>query len=132
MTLHTTGFLTILKLIEKDLNNFLFGYSYGCSQDNYPMLRLVGRSESLLVGEKVQNDISSVWTVERVVNIELKGDGISKEAGVEYYNLGEFFAQKQITDRIVESLVKLFNKKKTQPGKTIWKRLRKFLRLVLI
>ena len=73
------------------------------------MLRLVGRSESLLVGEKVQNDISSIWTVGRVISIEFGRDGIPKRAKVEYYNPSKFFAQKQITDRAAESLVKLFN-----------------------
>ena len=41
MRLHTIGFQTILKLIENDLNNLPFGYSYGHSQVNSPMLKLI-------------------------------------------------------------------------------------------
>ena len=41
MRLHANGFQTVLKLIENDLNNLLFGYSYGRSQENSSMLRLV-------------------------------------------------------------------------------------------
>ena len=68
-----------------------------------------GRSEPLLVGEKVKNDISSSWTIVKVVSLKFRRDGIPKRAEVEYYNPGESFAQKQITDRAVRSLVKLFN-----------------------
>ena len=39
--LHATGFQTILKLIENDFNNLPFGYSYGHSQENSPMLKLI-------------------------------------------------------------------------------------------
>ena len=70
---------------------------------------LVGRSEPLLVGEKVKNDIFSSWTVVKIVSLEFRIDGIPKRAEVEYYNPSKFFAQKQITDRAAESLVKLFN-----------------------
>merc|ERR1711867_310943 len=41
MRLHATGFQTVLKLIENDLNNLPFGYSYGRSQENSPMLKLI-------------------------------------------------------------------------------------------
>ena len=73
-----------------------------------------GRSEPLLVGDivyfkKVENDISSSWTVGKVVSLELGRDGIPRRAEVEYHNPGKSFAQKQITDRAARSLVKLFN-----------------------
>ena len=32
LKLQITGFQTILKLIENNFNNLLFGYNYGCSQ----------------------------------------------------------------------------------------------------
>lgn len=147
MRLHTTGFQTVLKLIENDLNNLPFGYSYGRSQENSPMLKLifpnllriernntqaldrlitmpknpgelmdkivgasegffevwntslipkmmkaskwsVGRSEPLIVGDivyfkKIENDISSSWTVEKVVSLKLGRDGIPRRAEVE-------------------------------------------------
>ena len=38
MRLHANGFLTVLKLIESNLSNLLFGHSYRCSQENSPML----------------------------------------------------------------------------------------------
>ena len=41
MRLHATGFQTVLKLIENDLNNLPFGYSYGRSLENPPVLRLI-------------------------------------------------------------------------------------------
>ena len=74
----------------------------------------VGRSEPLLVGDivyfkKIENDISSSWTVGKVVSLELGRDGIPRRVEVEYHNLGKFFAQKHITDRAARSLVKLFN-----------------------
>ena len=77
---------------------------------------LVGRSEPLLVGDivyfkKIENDISSSWTVGKVVSLEFGRDGIPRRAEVEYHNLGKFFGQKHITDRAVKSLVKLFNVK---------------------
>ena len=73
-----------------------------------------GRSEPLLVGDivyfkKIENDISSSWTVGKVVSLELGRDGIPRRAEVEYHNLSKFFAQKHITDRAARSLVKLFN-----------------------
>merc|ERR1711895_98473 len=73
-----------------------------------------GKSEPLLVGDivyfkKVENDISSSWTVGKVVSLELRRDGIPRRAEVEYHNLCEFFAQTHITDRAARSLVKLFN-----------------------
>merc|ERR1711867_234823 len=71
-----------------------------------------GRSEPLLVGDivyfkMVENDISSSWTVGKVVSIELGRDGIPRRAEVKYHNPGDFFAK--ITDRAARSLVKLSN-----------------------
>ena len=169
MRLHATGLQTVLKLIENDLNNLPFGYSYGRSQENSPMLKLIfpnllrigrnntqaldgpitmpknpgelmdkivgtyesffkvwntslipkmmkaskwstGKSEPLLVGDivyfkKVENDISSSWTVGKVVSIELGRDGIPRRAEVEYHNPGGSFAKKQTTDRAARILV---------------------------
>ena len=73
-----------------------------------------GKSEPLLVGDivyfkKVENDISSSWTVGKVVSVVLGRDGIPRRAEVEYHNPGASFGKKQITDRAVRSLVKLFN-----------------------
>merc|ERR1711867_190294 len=171
MRLHATGFQTVLKLIKNDLNNLPFGYSYGRSQENSPMLKLIfpnllrigrnntraldgpitmpknpgqlmdkiigayesffevwntsfipktikaskwsaGRSEPLLVGDtvyfkKIENDISSSWTVGKVITIKLGRDGTPRRAEVKYHNLGDFFAK--ITDRAARSLVKLSN-----------------------
>ena len=39
--LHATEFLTILKMIENDFYNLPFGYSYGRSLENSPILRLI-------------------------------------------------------------------------------------------
>ena len=41
MRLHATGYQTLMKLIENDLNNLPFGYCYGRKSDNSPLLRLV-------------------------------------------------------------------------------------------
>ena len=73
-----------------------------------------GKSEPLLVGDivyfkKVENNISSSWTVGKVVSIEIGRDGIPRRAEVEYHNPGASFGKKQVTDRAVRSLVKLFN-----------------------
>ena len=62
-----------------------------------------GKSEPLLVRDivyfkKVENNISSSWTVGKVVSIELGRDGIPRRAEGEYLNSGGSFAQKQITD----------------------------------
>lgn len=48
----------------------------------------VGRSEPLIVGDivyfkKIENDISSSWTVEKVVSLKLGRDGIPRRAEVE-------------------------------------------------
>ena len=72
----------------------------------------VGRSEPLLVGDivyfkKVENNISSSWTVGKVVSIKLGRDRTPRRAEVKYHNPGDFFAK--ITDRAARSLVKLFN-----------------------
>ena len=39
--LHATGFQTLLKLIENQLNNFPLGYVYGRDQDNNPLLKMI-------------------------------------------------------------------------------------------
>ena len=41
MRLHATGYQTLMKLIENDLNNLPFGYCYGRKSDNSPLLKLV-------------------------------------------------------------------------------------------
>ena len=59
--------------------------------------------------KKAENNISSSWTVGKVVSLELRRDSFPKRAEVEYHNPGESFALKHITDRAARSLVKLFN-----------------------
>ena len=39
--LHITGFQTTLKLTVNDFSNLLFDYSYGCSQVNSSMMKLI-------------------------------------------------------------------------------------------
>ena len=41
MILHATGLQTLLKLIENDNNNLPLGYSFGRSDDNNPLIRLL-------------------------------------------------------------------------------------------
>ena len=72
----------------------------------------VSRSEPLLVGDivyfkKVENNISSSWTVGKVVSIKLGRDGTPRKAEVKYHNPGDFFAK--VTNRAVKGLVKLTN-----------------------
>ena len=41
MRLHATGYQTLMKLIENDLNNLPFGYSFGRYSKNTPMMKLI-------------------------------------------------------------------------------------------
>ena len=41
MRLHATGYQTLMKLIENDINSIPFGYCYGRSSDNTPLLKLI-------------------------------------------------------------------------------------------
>ena len=41
MRLHAMGYQTLMKLIENDLNNLPFGYGYGRSADNSPLMKLI-------------------------------------------------------------------------------------------
>ena len=41
MRLHATGYQTLMKLIENDVNNLPFGFTYGRHSDNSPLLKLV-------------------------------------------------------------------------------------------
>ena len=41
MRLHATGYQTLFKLMENDLNNLPFGYGYGRKEDNSPILKLI-------------------------------------------------------------------------------------------
>ena len=41
MRLHATGYQTLFKLIENDLNNLPIGFGYGRSDDNSPILKLI-------------------------------------------------------------------------------------------
>ena len=87
---------------------------------------LVGKSEPLLVGEKVENDISSSWTVGKVVvSLEPGRDGIPRRPEMEYYSPGESFAQKQITDKAARSLVKLLNVEDST-----WKKVKKLIKAI--
>ena len=72
----------------------------------------VCRSEPLLVGDivyfkKVENNISSSWTVGKVVSIKLGRDGTPRRAEVKYHNPGDFFAK--VANKAVKGLVKLSN-----------------------
>ena len=72
----------------------------------------VSRSEPLLVGDivyfkKVKKNISSSWTIGKVVSIKLGRDGTPRKAEVKYHNPGDFFAK--VTNRAVKGLVKLSN-----------------------
>ena len=63
-----------------------------------------GKSESLLVGnvmyfKKATNNIPSFWTMERVVSLKLRGDGIPKRAEDEYHDPGKSSVKKQIADK---------------------------------
>ena len=41
LRLHATGYQTLLKLVENDMNNLPMGYTYGRKADNSPMMRLI-------------------------------------------------------------------------------------------
>ena len=41
MRLHATGYQTLFKLMENDLNNLPFGFGYGRKADNSPLLKLI-------------------------------------------------------------------------------------------
>ena len=170
MRLHATGLQTILKLVENDLNNLPFGYSYSRDSDNSPLLRLIfpnmlkiGRLNTraldgpvrmpagpgelmekiekcyssffkiwnttmipklmrmykwfdnkgqLQVGDivwfkKTEKELSSDWTLGKVVSITKGRDGLVRRAEVQYQNITENVPR--VTDRAVRTLIKLFN-----------------------
>ena len=170
MRLHATGYQTLMKLIENDLNNLPIGYGYGRSVENSPLLKLIypnllklGRNNNrslagpvklpgspgelmkkvengyrvffelwntvliptmmktpkwyddksdLEIGcivyfQKVENNLSSIWTVGKVVDIVKSKDGRVRRATVEYRNSNEDFSRQ--TDRAARSLIRLFH-----------------------
>ena len=84
-----------------------------------------GRSESLLMGEKVENDISCSCTIGKVVSFKLERDGIPRRAKVEYQNSGESFTQNQITNKAARSLVKSFSEEEST-----WKKVEKLIKTI--
>ena len=173
MRLHATGYQTLFKLMENDLNNLPFGFGYGRKDDNSPILKLIypnllrlGRNNSrsldniiklpktpnelmdkierayktfyelwntvlipkmmkaskwynekevviipgdIVYFQKVENELSSKWTVGKVTDVTFGKDGKARRATVLYQNSNEDFAVKRTTERAVRSLVKLFN-----------------------
>ena len=170
MRLHSTGYQTLMKLIENEVNNLPFGFTYGRREDNSPLLRLVfpnllrfGRNNqrslsgpiklpknpgelmtkiqkafdiffnlwnesivpkmmkapkwydseaNLKVGDicyfkKVEGQLSSIWTVGKVVDVVLSKDGVVRRVEIEYQNAKEDF--KRYTDRAARSMIKLFH-----------------------
>ena len=170
MRLHATGLQTFMKLVENDMNNLPFGFSYGRDSNNSPLLKLifpnmlrVGRSNTraldgpirmpsgpgelmkkvekaysmffkvwnitmiprlmkmhkwfdgkaqLCVGDivyfrKVENELSSKWTVGRISEVVKGKDDVVRRAKVQYQNSGE--SHPRSTDRAARSLIKLFN-----------------------
>ena len=173
MRLHATGYQTLFKLIENDLNNLPIGFGYGRKDDNSPILKIIypnllrlGRNNNrsldtviklpktpgdmmhkienayqtfyelwntvlipkmmkpskwfddtevkivpgdLVYFKKVENELSSKWTVGKVTDVVYSKDGKARTATVVYQNASEDFSNKRTTERSVRSLVKLFN-----------------------
>ena len=170
MRLHSTGYQTLMKLIENEVNNLPFGFTYGRHSDNSPLLKLVypnllrlGRNnqrslagpiklpknpgelmkkiekafnifynlwnesmipklmkapkwydskENLKIGDivyfrKVENELSSSWTLGKVVDFVRSKDGIVRRVTIEYQNTSE--SHKRETDRAARSMIKLFH-----------------------
>ena len=170
MRLHATGLQTVAKLVENSLNNLPMGFSYGRSDDNTPLLKMItpnmmkiGRlnsramegpvrfpagpkdlmikveqtfdayfriwnstmvpklipqpkwfkespelqPEDVVYFQKVENVLSSKWTVGQIDSLVRSKDGVVRRAFVRYYNFGENEAR--VTDRAVRSLVRIFN-----------------------
>ena len=170
MRLHATGYQTLMKLIENEVNNLPFGFTYGRHSDNSPLLKLfypnllrLGRNnqrslagpiklpknpgelmkkiekafnifynlwnesmvpklmkapkwydskENLKIGDivyfrKVENELSSSWTLGKVVDFVRSKDGIVRRVTIEYQNTSE--SHKRETDRAARSMIKLFH-----------------------
>ena len=65
------------------------------------------KPEDVVYFQKVENVLSSKWTVGQVDSLVRSKDGLVRRAFVRYYNYGENEAR--ITDRAVRSLVRIFN-----------------------
>ena len=170
MRLHATGYQTLMKLIENEVNNLPVGFTYGRHSDNSPILKLVfpnllrfGRNNqrslngpikvpknpgellkkienafnifynlwnesiipklmkapkwydsksNLKIGDivyfrKVENELSSSWTIGEVVDVVHSKDGVVRRVKVVYQNASE--SQKRETDRAARSMIKLFH-----------------------
>ena len=168
--LHATGVQTVAKLIENELNNLPFGFSYGRDVDNSPLLRLLtpnllklGRLHSrALVGpvrlpsgpgdlmkrvedafdaffnvwnvtmiprlikspkwyksdedlrptdivyfKKVENELSSDWTLGQIDSVEKGKDGKVRQVVIRYQNCNENLPR--YTHRPARKVVRLFN-----------------------
>ena len=54
-----------------------------------------------------ENELSSDWTVGKVISVEMGKDGMVRRANIQYQNFSENFSRE--TDRAARSLIKLFN-----------------------
>ena len=57
--------------------------------------------------QKVESDLSSVWTVGQVTSVETSKDGIVRKVNIEYKNSSEDITR--VTNRTVRRVVRLFN-----------------------
>ena len=57
----------------------------------------------------MENDLSSSWTVGKILDVVLGRDGQVRRATVQYQNPGEEFNVKRTTDRAARSLIRLFH-----------------------
>ena len=170
MRLHATGYQTLMKLIENEVNNLPVGFTYGRHNDNSPLLKLVfpnllrfGRNNqrslagpikvpknpgelmkkiqnafdifynlwnetiipklmkapkwydsksNLKIGDivyfrKTEHELSSSWTLGKIVDVVYSKDGVVRRVTVEYQNASESI--KRETDRAARSMIKLFH-----------------------
>ena len=63
--------------------------------------------DDIVYFRKVESELSSKWTVGKIVNVVRSKDGQVRRAVVEYRNSSE--ESSRTTDRAVRSLIKLFN-----------------------
>ena len=65
------------------------------------------RPEDVVYFRKVENDLSSKWTVGQVDSVERSKDRVVRRVKVRYFNPGETIAR--LTDRCVRSICRLSN-----------------------
>ena len=65
------------------------------------------KPEDVVYFRKIENDLSSKWTVGQIDSVERSKDGVVRRVKVRYYNHDENYAR--FSERCVRSLVRLFN-----------------------